>query len=141
MASIINTSRIAVAGLGQLGSSLCLRFKEIGCISLFGISRTQATLQAAVDNDIVDGASDDPEEILPVVDITFLCMPLDVCVDVVHANLAQFRPGSIVTDVGSVKQPIVEKLRPMLQDRGVYFVGSHPMAGSEKSGLAHGRRA
>jgi prephenate dehydrogenase len=47
-------------------------------------------------------------------------------------------PGTLVTDVGSVKEPVVRGLSPLLKGRAL-FVGSHPMAGSEKAGLRHAR--
>jgi prephenate dehydrogenase len=89
-----------------------------------------------VDDGIIDSGSTRAEDILPVVDIAFICLPLQASIDYVMENRRHFRVGSIVTDVGSVKGEIVQALRQPLLDHGVYFLGGHPMAGSEKSGLA-----
>lgn len=132
--SIINTSRIAIVGLGQLGGSLALKLGEVTCRSLYAISRNEATIKDALERGILEGGSTDAADILPVVDITFICLPLTASIEFVEANIDHFRPGSIVTDVGSVKVEIVERLRRILLDKGVYFVGGHPMAGSEKFG-------
>ncbi len=132
--SIINTSRIAIVGLGQLGGSLALRLDEIKCRSLYAISRNETTIKDALERGILEGGSTDAADILPVVDMTFICLPLTASIEFVKANIDHFRPGSIVTDVGSVKVEIVREIRGILLDKGVYFVGGHPMAGSEKSG-------
>ncbi len=139
MSSIINTSRIAIVGLGQLGGSLVKRIHEISCTGLYAVSRNKASIQELIDQEIIDAASTDAEDVLPVADITFICLPLTASVEFVRENLKHFRPGSIVTDVGSVKGAIVRDLRGMLVENGVYFIGGHPMAGSEKSGLANSR--
>jgi prephenate dehydrogenase len=135
--SIVQTSRVAIVGLGLLGGSLAKRLRAIQARSVFGIARRPEVLQKACDDGLLEAGSDDPSEILPVVDITFICLPLTPTIDFVEANLDNFRPGSIVTDVGSVKGSIVTRVRGMLEERGVYFIGSHPMAGSEKSGMDH----
>ena len=135
MASIVNTSRIAVVGLGQLGGSLAMRLKELDARSVYGVARRTESLEQALKNDLIEAGSTAAAEVLPVVDITFICMPVPATIEFVKANLSYFRPGSIVTDVGSVKKVLVDELRQMLHDHGTYFIGGHPMAGSEKFGL------
>lgn len=139
MASIINTSRIAIVGLGQLGGSLALRIKEIGCISLYGIARREETIEKAMKLNMLDAASTQAEDILPVVDICFICLPIAATIEFVKQNLEHFRTGSLVTDVSSAKGFVVAELRDLLYANGVYFMGGHPMAGSEKSGLDSSR--
>ena len=139
MASIINTSRIAIVGLGQLGGSLALRIKEIGCISLYGIARREETIEKAMKLNMLDAASTQAEDILPVVDICFICLPIAATVEFVKQNLEHFRTGSLVTDVSSTKGFVVAELRDLLYANGIYFMGGHPMAGSEKSGLDSSR--
>lgn len=135
--SIVNTSRVAIVGLGLLGGSLAKRLRAIKARSVFGVARRVEVLQKACDDGLLEAGSDDPSEILPVVDLTFICLPLTPTITFVEDNLDNFRPGSIVTDVGSVKGSIVQGVRDKLWERGVYFIGSHPMAGSEKSGIDH----
>ena len=139
MSTILQTSRIAIIGLGQLGTSLALRIKELGCRELLAVSRRPESLQQAVDREIIDAGSTEAADILPVVDLAFLCLPLSPSIDFVNQNLAHFRFGGLVTDVGSVKAPIVNAVRGPLWEKGVHFVGSHPMAGSEKSGMESAR--
>jgi len=135
--TILNTSRVAVAGLGLLGGSIAKRLTRIGARSVFGIARRTEVLQAACDADILEAGSDNPAEILPVVDLTVICLPLTASVAFIKQHAKSFRAGSLVTDVGSVKGSVVREVRDLLFNQGVYFIGSHPMAGSEKSGLEH----
>ncbi len=139
MESIVKHSRVGIVGLGQLGGSLGLRFKELGCRSVLAVARRDESLQQAKDRGIIDGGSTVAGDILPLVDIVFICIPLTATLEFVRQNLAHFPPGSLVTDVGSVKGVIVRELRELLLGRGICFIGSHPMAGSEKSGLDHAR--
>ncbi|MCJ8331386.1 MAG: prephenate dehydrogenase/arogenate dehydrogenase family protein [Lentisphaeria bacterium] len=134
MSTLVSTSRIAVVGLGQLGASLAMRFSAMGCINIFGVARRVEVIQALVDADHLDGGGTDPKEIIPVVDICFICLPLTQTIEFIKTNLDHFRAGSIVTDVGSVKGSIVDEVRQLLWDKGVYFIGSHPMVGTEKTG-------
>jgi prephenate dehydrogenase len=100
MSSIINTSRIAIIGLGQLGGSLAMRLTELGARSVFGIARREESLKDAVRMDIIEAGSTDPAEVLPVADIAFICLPVDASIAFVKEHLSLFRTGSIVTDVG-----------------------------------------
>ena len=67
-----------------------------------------------------------------------VCTPVDRIVEDVRRAAEHCRPGTLITDTGSVKQPIVEAL-----DEGLpgdcRFLGSHPVAGREKSGIAHAK--
>jgi prephenate dehydrogenase len=139
MPSIVNTSRIAIVGLGQLGTSLAMRLKELGCRELLAVSRREDSLRTAVERNIIDAGSTEAGDILPVVDLVFLCLPLTPTIAFVEANRQHFRFGGLVTDVGSVKGSIVRAVRPILMAHGTWFIGSHPMAGSEKSGMDCGR--
>jgi prephenate dehydrogenase len=139
MPSILNTSRVAIVGLGQLGASLALRLKELGCREVLAVSRREDSLRAAVERNLIDAGSTEPGDVLPVVDLVFLCLPLSPTIDFVREHRAHFRFGGLVTDVGSVKGSIVRAVRPLLVEHGTWFIGSHPMAGSEKSGMECGR--
>jgi len=139
MPSIVNTSRVAIVGLGQLGTSLALRLKELGAREVLAVSRRDDSLRTAVERGVIDAGSTEAADILPVVDVVFLCLPLTATLSFVQEQLPHFRFGGLVTDVGSVKGAIVRGVRPLLQQHGTWFVGSHPMAGSEKSGMECGR--
>ena len=52
-----------------------------------------------------------------------------------NSRISEFKNGSIVTDLSSVKSDIIEGIRPALCSKGVHFIGGHPMAGTEKTGM------
>ncbi|OVE81507.1 hypothetical protein BVY04_03055 [bacterium M21] len=135
MKTILTKTRVAIVGLGQLGASLGLRLKELGAKSVFGIDLDAAVIQQAVDAGAIDYGNTDAGEILPAVDMTVICTPLAAAIPFIQENLEEFRFGSIVTDVGSVKGAIIDAVREPLLAKGIYFIGSHPMVGSEQSGI------
>ncbi len=106
-------------------------------MSVLGISRSDEAIDRAVKLGAIECGTTVASEILPHMDVVFVCTPLTPSVDFITDNIEHFRFGGIVTDIGSVKHSIVEAVRQPLYDRGVYFIGSHPMAGTEKSGMAH----
>jgi prephenate dehydrogenase len=72
-------------------------------------------------------------------DLVVLCTPLSQMRELALAMRPFLKPGALVTDVGSVKAGLAQELEPLLLETGACFVGSHPMAGSEKTGLAAAR--
>ncbi len=72
-------------------------------------------------------------------ELVIICTPLSQMAELAAQMQACLKPGTIVTDVGSVKGTVVAELEPILRQAGVEFVGSHPMAGSEKTGVASAR--
>ena len=69
-------------------------------------------------------------------DLVILCAPLGQMHPLAARMLPALKPGAIVTDVGSVKAGVVRELESLIAKAGAHFVGSHPMAGAEKTGVA-----
>lgn len=124
---------IAVIGLGLLGTSLAMALKG-KCRELTGWSRQEKVLRYVLDNGIVDNAPESPSEAVCNADITVLCLPIPVICDFLRQHAGDFKSGAVVTDIGSVKGIIVRTGEEALTPSGVKFVGSHPMAGTEKTG-------
>ena len=125
---------VAIVGLGLLGSSLGKALKDKGYRRL-GWTRKKAFRKKAVSEDIVDECPDSLNDILARSDITVLCLPIPQIIAYAISRAAFFKKGSVVTDIGSVKEIICRTLVPELKKYGVEFIGSHPMAGTEKSGM------
>jgi prephenate dehydrogenase len=125
--------RVAVAGVGLIGGSLALAAREKGLIGeVVGFGRGAANLETARRRGIADRTTSDPAAIGPV-DLLVLAVPVGTTESVARAILPHLAPGTVVSDVGSVKGLIVEQLEALLPtDRP--FVGAHPIAGSERSG-------
>ncbi len=130
---------ICIVGLGQMGASIAMALKSRNTTcKVTAYARKQSDIDYAVDNNIIDAGSTNPQEVLKDADLTILCLPVEPLIDFVREHSTKFRKGSIVTDVSSVKSIIVNEVRPLLVQNGVHFIGSHPMAGNEKTGLLNG---
>lgn len=119
---------IGIIGLGLIGGSLALDLREGHTI--LGVSQRQDTCQHALARGIVHHASTDLS-LMADADVIFLCTPLGALSSTVEQLVPVLSPTTIVTDVGSVKAPVVESIASKWSN----FVGGHPMAGTAESGL------
>lgn len=102
---------------------------------VFGVSRKQSTCETAVALGSVDEASVDIS-LLTSAELVFICTPIGLIVPQVEQLINHLSPATVVTDVGSVKAPIVEAISPLWEN----FVGGHPMAGTTDSGIESAQR-
>ncbi|MBL4889571.1 MAG: prephenate dehydrogenase [Candidatus Lindowbacteria bacterium] len=132
---ITDIKKVVIGGVGLLGGSLGLRVKEVHKqMEVVGFGRRESTLQAAVERGAIDSFTTDPETAVKDADLVVLASPVMIIPDMM-SNIADFlKPGSIVTDVGSTKVWIQDEAQKRLP-ANVRFVRSHPMTGSEKSGI------
>lgn len=127
-------SQICVLGSGLLGSSLLMAAKRRKlCARAVVWSRSEGTRAKARLQPWCDGVFDTPQAAVEGSDLVVLCAP----VEAIPPLMAQIAPSvsarALVTDVGSVKQAICASGEDIFGGR---FIGSHPMAGSEKTGLS-----
>ena len=127
--------QIAVIGLGLIGGSIAMGLKEFEDFKRVGVDVSQPTLRYALEQGIVDQVCEDPREALAQADLVFLCMHPRGIQEFLSEHRDHFRPGSLVTDVCGVKGAIVDAARTL--PSSVSFLGGHPMAGTEFSGIQH----
>ena len=130
--------KLGIVGLGLIGGSLGLDARALGH-GVVGVSRKLSTCQRAVARGVVDDASVDLS-ILSTVDVVILCTPLSDIL-ATTAKILPFLPKTcILTDVGSVKAPIVFQMEELLLEANAQnpFVGGHPMAGTANAGIEAG---
>ena len=128
---------IAIAGVGLIGGSLAAALKRHGLAgTVLGIDTDTDGLTLARRLGYIDqGANpDDAPDLLAEVDILFLSTPIDVIPETAAALLPCLSPGTIVTDVSSSRDGMRQALTRRLPE-DCFFVGGHPMAGSEKRGV------
>ena len=126
--------KILVVGLGLLGMSLAMAFRRAG-ISVAGCNRHSEAVEFGISNGyLVPESAESQEKLLSGADVVFLALPIPATVEFVEKNVSFFKKGAIVTDLNSTKGAFMNKAREVLRPVGVRFVGSHPMAGTEKSG-------
>jgi prephenate dehydrogenase len=127
--------RAAIVGVGLIGGSLALAAKRAGLIGhVVGVGRSEANLCVARERGMIDRAALDLSSVGPV-DLVVLAVPVGTIVTVARELAAHLKPGTVVSDVGSVKEAIVTACEAALPP-GCPFVGAHPIAGSEESGAA-----
>ncbi len=132
--------KVTLVGVGLLGGSLgrALRTRKLAhevvgfvrrsqaaadCAQVGATDYTTANLYAAVTN----------------ADLVVLCTPLGQMAPITRQFLSVLKPQAVVTDVGSTKADLVAELEPLLAGAGAAFVGSHPLAGGEKTGVLAAR--
>ena len=129
-----------MVGVGLLGGSLGQALKKRRLARLVvGFVRRKASLQECRRFKAVDLATLDLKKAVRDADLVVLCTPISRMKPLVKEMLPALKAGAIVTDVGSVKGQVVRDLEKLVGAAGAYFVGSHPMAGAEKMGVAWAR--
>lgn len=127
--------KIAVVGLGLIGGSIAKTIKKNTTHSCYGIDTNKATVALALSQEAIDGEITPSD--LSDMDVVIVSLYAGGIVDFVLSNLDNFKKGAIVTDTCGVKTEIVSKLERPLMEKGVHFVGCHPMAGREFSGFEY----
>jgi prephenate dehydrogenase len=128
---------LTIVGVGLIGGSIGLAARRRQLARhILGAGRQQASLDRAMAVGAIDAGLLDASAAVHRADIAVFCTPVDQIVDQVLAAAPGCRPGTLLTDAGSTKAAIVQELEPRMP-AGVAFVGSHPLAGSEKRGPDH----
>jgi arogenate dehydrogenase (NADP+) len=120
---------IGIVGLGLIGGSIGLDLRSRG-FDVFGVSSRQQTCDRAQARGVVNEASIHLS-LMAAADVVFICTPLGSIEPIVRDLVPYLSPHTIVTDVGSVKTPIVQAVSSLWPN----FVGGHPMAGTAESGI------
>ncbi|MEG4343369.1 prephenate/arogenate dehydrogenase [Microcoleus sp. A003_D6] len=120
---------IGIVGLGLIGGSIGLDLRSRG-FDVFGVSSRQQTCDRAQARGVVAEASIHLSD-MAAADLVFICTPLGSIEPIVRELVPYLSPDTIVTDVGSVKTPIVQAVSSLWPN----FVGGHPMAGTAESGI------
>lgn len=130
--------QIAILGVGLIGGSIGLAAQKHKIADkVVGIGRKEDRLARAKRQGCITEGTTDWQAGIRGADLIVVCSPVESIVPLVEQMVPFCQPGTIITDAGSTKQRIVDTLHLSESIRGrkdVYFVGSHPMAGSDKSG-------
>ncbi|ODA44232.1 Prephenate dehydrogenase [Thermodesulfovibrio sp. N1] len=129
---------VSIIGVGLIGGSFALALKNKGLVdTIIGYGRNEQRLKRAESLGIINQFTTSLKD-AALADIVVLATPLGVFEKIV-SELAEFlKKGTVVIDVGSVKEWVVERIEKILPG-GVHFVGTHPIAGSDKTGFEYAR--
>lgn len=127
--------KIAIFGVGLMGGSLALCFKGKPGYRVVGHSKSQASVDKYLKREVVDAATTSLKEAAEGADFIFLCVPVGNLEEYLkELQRLELKPGCIITDVGSTKASVA-RFAASISWNGAYFIGGHPMAGSERSGV------
>jgi prephenate dehydrogenase len=136
----VRWKKVTLAGVGLLGGSLGLALKQRKLADLVvGFVRRKESIKECESHGAVDSATLDLHEAISGAELVVLCTPIAKMQSVVKQMHPALAKGAIVTDVGSVKGSVVGDLETLVAKLGGAFVGSHPMAGAERMGVAAAR--
>jgi len=132
--------KITIIGVGLLGGSIGLAARRRKLArEVAGFVRRRASLKDCERAGAVDYATTDLLAAVSNADLVVLCTPLAQMRSLAEQFSPALKKGAIVTDVGSVKADVLRELESLMAKAGAHFVGSHPMAGAEKTGVSASR--
>ncbi|HYW19675.1 MAG TPA: prephenate/arogenate dehydrogenase [Nodularia sp. (in: cyanobacteria)] len=126
--------KIGILGLGLIGGSLGYDLRSQGH-HVFGVSRRSSTCERAIALGSVDEASVEMS-LLATAGVVFICTPIGLIIPQFQQLINHLPVTTVITDVGSVKAPIVKAIAPLWEN----FIGGHPMAGTADSGIEAAQR-
>lgn len=127
-------SRLAIIGIGLIGSSIARAARLNGLVDEIAISDlSPVILKRAEELALGDSYHANAGDAVANADLVIACVPVGAAEAVAEAIALRLKPGAIVSDVGSVKGSVVRQMKPHLPDN-VHFIPAHPVAGTEYSG-------
>lgn len=130
--------RVALIGLGLIASSMAHAMKQFGLVGeIVGYAKTEETRRVALEIGICDRVFGSAAEAVQGADLVVLAVPVGAMAEIAAEIGPHLAQGACVTDVGSVKQAVIDAVSPHIPE-GVAFVPAHPLAGTEHSGPRSG---
>ena len=130
--------KVAIIGIGLIGSSIARAARKHKLAKHISIAdSSEEARRIAAELNLGESIHADPGEAAKDADLTLVCVPIGAYAEVGQAIAPNLKSGSILSDVGSVKQAVLRDLGPLVPDH-VHFIPGHPIAGTEHSGPAAG---
>lgn len=134
MMSDVHFERIALIGIGLIGSSIARDVKQLGLAKHVVVStRSEETLRRAEELELGTEYTVSAADAVRDADLVIVSVPVGASEAVAQQIAGSLKPGAIVTDVGSTKASVIAQMAPHMPDN-VHFIPGHPLAGTEKSG-------
>ncbi|MEH3127630.1 prephenate/arogenate dehydrogenase family protein [Agrobacterium cavarae] len=126
--------RIALIGIGLIGSSIARDIKELGLAREVVVStRSEETLKRAEELELGTSYTTSVADAVREADLVIVSVPVGASEAVAKQIAPHLKAGAIVTDVGSTKASVIAQMAPHMPEH-VHFIPGHPLAGTEKSG-------
>ena len=128
--------KIVIFGVGLIGGSIALALKKAGSTAqIIGVGRSTESLQTALDLGVIDTASTNLAQAVSDADLILIATPVAQTPVILSAIKPHLGTDTIITDAGSTKSDVLSYASDVLAERASQFVGGHPIAGAEKSGV------
>lgn len=128
--------KIVIFGVGLIGGSVALALKKAGSnAEIVGVGRSTESLQTAMDLGVIDVASSSVATAVENADVILIATPVAQTPDILSAIKPHLNSNTVITDAGSTKSDVLAYAKQVLGDKAGQFVGGHPIAGAEKSGV------
>lgn len=128
--------KIVIFGVGLIGGSVALALKKAGSSAeIVGVGRSAESLQTALNLGVIDVASSNVATAVKNADVILIATPVAQTPDILSAIKPHLDSHSVITDAGSTKTDVLTYAKNVLGDKAGQFVGGHPIAGAEKSGV------
>ncbi len=128
---------IGIVGLGLIGASLAKSAKKHTKARIFGFDIDKSVTEYAMLSGIIDGALE--RDTISQCDAVFVCLYPSACVEYIKENAPYFKKKSLVLDCAGVKRSVCAPCYEIAQDNGFHFIGGHPMAGTQYSGIKYSK--
>lgn len=128
--------KIVIFGVGLIGGSVALALKQAGSTEqIVGVGRSSQSLQTALDLGVIDTATSDIAAAVNDADIILIATPVAQTSSILNAIKPHLAASTVITDAGSTKGDVLQCAQEILGTQFSQFVGGHPIAGAEKSGV------
>ncbi len=126
---------ICVVGMGLIGGSVCKAVREYTTHRIYGVDTDLKTVQAALEDGVVDGIIEDGN--YAEIDMTIVCLYPYITAEFLKENMSRFKKDSIVCDFCGIKSFLVQQMTDLAKKCEVRYVSAHPMSGREVGGYAN----
>ena len=129
--------KLVIFGVGLIGGSVALAVKKAGFVThIVGIGRSDKSLHEALNLGVIDAAQTNVGAAINAADMVLIAAPVAQTKVILQSIKAHLNSQTIITDAGSTKGDVLANAREILGDQFSQFVGGHPIAGAEKSGVS-----
>ncbi|MBA3696738.1 MAG: prephenate dehydrogenase/arogenate dehydrogenase family protein [Methylotenera sp.] len=129
-------NKLVIFGVGLIGGSVALALKKAAnSPRIIGIGRNADALKTALELGVIDGASNNVAEAIHDADLILIATPVAQTAAILAAIKPHLGPNTVITDAGSTKSDVLAYAQNVLGEKSNQFVGGHPIAGAEKSGV------
>lgn len=136
MTQKLHISKLCIIGVGLIGGSVARALRECNCVdSIVGTGRQLENLQQAEKLGVIDAYVQNPAKAVEDADVVLVAVPLGAMAEVFEQIRPHLSPQTIITDVGSAKQSVIDSASNVFAGLPANFVPGHPIAGTEKSGV------